>query len=66
MRCAIALFQKGEVLMRYWITYNCATYGHTRREYGETTCQMDIFRRYYEIAKTNHVYSVDIETIKGE
>lgn len=52
--------------MRYWITYNCSTYGHTRREYGETTSQMDIFRRYYEIAKSNHVYSVDIETIKGE
>jgi hypothetical protein len=25
---------------------------------------MDIFRRYYEIAKNNHVLSVDIETIK--
>jgi hypothetical protein len=25
---------------------------------------MDIFRRYYEIAKSNHVLSVDIETIK--
>jgi len=48
-------------MVKYWITYHCSTYGHTRREYGETINQLDIFRRYYEILKNNKVYSVDVE-----
>jgi hypothetical protein len=47
--------------MRYWITYHCSTFDHTRREYGETNNPLEIMRRYYEIAKYNHVLSVDVE-----
>ncbi len=48
-------------MYKYWITYHCATFDHTRREYGESNNAFDVLRCYWKIKENNRVLSVDVE-----
>jgi hypothetical protein len=48
-------------MYKYWITYHCATFDHTRREYAETDNAFDVLRHYWRIAENNRVLSVDVD-----
>jgi hypothetical protein len=52
-------------MYKYWITYHCATYEHTRREYGETDNAFDVLRAYWRISEKNRVLSVDVDGFEG-
>jgi hypothetical protein len=52
-------------MYKYWITYHCATYGHTRREYGETDNAFDVLRAYWRISEKNQILSVDVDGFEG-
>ncbi len=52
-------------MYKYWITYHCTTYEHTRREYGETDNAFDVLRAYWRISEKNRVLSVDVDGFEG-